>query len=89
MSPLRVKFVEGREHMKAIERHLGCPVLCGARRNAIVFRAIDAQRPFVTRNAELLALLAPQFEQELKLENGDENFIERVRIAIWSASNDQ
>lgn len=75
--------------MKAIERHLGCPVLCGAWRNAIVFRSIDAQRPFVTRNAELLALLAPQFKQELKLENGDENFIERVRIAIWSASNDQ
>ena len=82
LSPLRVEFVQPRPHVKAIERHFGCPVICGASRNAIVFRATDAQRPFVTRNAELLAMLAPQFEEELKQENGDENFVERVRIAI-------
>ena len=46
------------------------------------FRATDANRPFVTRNAELLGILAPQFDEELKQENGDENFVERVRIAI-------
>jgi AraC-like DNA-binding protein len=57
-------------------------VVSGARKNAIVFRPADAQRPFVTRNAELLAMLAPQFEAELKQENGEENFLERVRIAI-------
>ena len=27
-------------------------------------------------------MLAPQFDEELKQENGDENFIERVRAAI-------
>ena len=77
-----MEFVQPRAHAKTIERHFGCPVVCGAPRNAIVFRASDAQRPFVTRNAELLAMLAPQFEEELKQENGDENFIERVRVAI-------
>jgi len=82
ISPLRVEFVQPRGHAKTIERHFGCPVLCGAPRNAIVFRAADAQRRFVTRNAELLAMLAPQFEEELKQENKDENFVERVRIAI-------
>jgi len=82
LSPLRVEFVQPRAHAKTIERHFGCPVVCGALRNAIVFRASDAQRRFVTRNAELLAMLAPQLEEELKQENGDENFIERVRIAI-------
>ena len=50
--------------------------------NTIVFRAADTLRPFVTRNAELLGMLAPQFEEELKQENGDEDFIERVRIAV-------
>jgi AraC-like DNA-binding protein len=80
--PLRVEFVQARPHSKAIERHFGCPVACGAARNVIVFRASDAHRPFVTRNAELLGMLAPQFEEELKQENGDENFVERVRIAI-------
>jgi AraC-like DNA-binding protein len=82
LSPLRVEFVQPRAHTKTIERHFGCPVVCGAARNAIVFRAVDAQRPFVTRNAELLGMLAPQFEEELKQENGHENFVERVRMAI-------
>jgi len=82
LSPLRVELVQPRAHVKTIERHFGCPVICGAPRNALVFRASDAERPFVTRNAELLGMLAPQFEEELKQENGEENFVERVRIAI-------
>jgi AraC-like DNA-binding protein len=82
LSPLRVEFVQPRAHAKIIERHFGCSVIAGALRNAIVFRAADRQRPFVTRNAELLGMLAPQFEEELKQESGDENFVERVRIAI-------
>lgn len=82
LSPLRVEFVQPRAHVKVIERHLGCPVVCGAPHNVIVFRVGDARRPFVTRNAELLAMLAPQFEQELKEEKGDEGFVERVRVAI-------
>jgi AraC-like DNA-binding protein len=82
ISPVRVEFVQPRAHVKTIERHFGCPVVCGTPRNAIIFRATDANRPFVTRNAELLGILAPQFDEELKEENGDENFIERVRIAI-------
>jgi AraC-like DNA-binding protein len=82
LSPLRVELVQPRGHVKTMERHFGCPVLSGAPQNAIVFRAADAERPFVTRNAELLAMLAPQFEEELRQESKDENFLERVRIAI-------
>jgi AraC-like DNA-binding protein len=82
LSPLRLEFVQSRAHLKIIERHFGCPATCGAERNAIVFRPADAQRPFVTRNAELLAMLAPQFENELKQESRDENFVERVRLAV-------
>jgi AraC-like DNA-binding protein len=82
VSPLRVEFVQPRTHGKTVERHFGCPVVCGADRNAIVFRAADADRPFVTRNAELLGMLAPQFEKELEQNNGIENFVERVRTAI-------
>ncbi len=79
---LRVELVQPRAHVKAIERHFGCEVVRGTPRNALVFRAADAQRPFVTRNAELLGLLAPQFEEELRQEKLNENFVERVRIAI-------
>lgn len=80
--PLRIEFVQPRAHVKTIENHFGCPVVCGASRNAIVFRAADVERLFVTRNAELLAMLAPQFEKELRQESGGENFVERVRVAI-------
>lgn len=81
-SPLRVELIEPRTHVKVLEQHFGCPVICGASSNALVFRLTDADRPFVTRNAELLAMLAPQFEEELKRARGDENFVERVRLAV-------
>jgi AraC-like DNA-binding protein len=80
--PLRVEFVQPRSHLKSLERHFGCPVVCGVTHNVIVFRAADAGTPFVTRNAELLSMLAPQFEEELKQVNSDESFVERVRLAI-------
>ena len=82
LSPSRVELEQPRPHVKTIEHHFGCPVVCEGHRNALVFRAADAQRRFVTRNAELLALLAPQFEEELKRENADEDFAVRVRVAI-------
>jgi AraC-like DNA-binding protein len=83
IAPLRVELVQPRTHMKALEQFFGCPVLCGKSRNAMVFRASDATLPFVTRNAELLEMLAPQFEQELKQRTAnDDSFLELVRGAI-------
>ena len=82
ISPIRIELIEPRSHVKEIERHFGCEVHCGANRNAIVFQSSDAQRPFVTRNAELLSVLAPQFEAELKQESSDEAFVEQVRLVI-------
>jgi len=83
ISPLRMELVQARSHLKALERHFGCPVVCGQPRNAMVFRASDAALPFVTRNAELLEMLAPQFERDLKQHtNGEDSFLEMVRGAI-------
>src|SRR5256885_1242067 len=58
LAPLRVEYLQPRTNLRAIERHFGCEVIAGASRNAIIFRAADATAPFVTRNAELLDLLA-------------------------------
>jgi AraC-like DNA-binding protein len=82
LSPVRVEFIQPRSHAKALERHFGCPVVCGAARNAIVFRASDAQRAFVTRNAELLDMLAPQFEEQLQQCQEQDHFTTLVRGAI-------
>lgn len=83
ISPLRVELVQPRNHVKALERYFGCTVVCGAARNALVFRSSDAALPFVTRNAELLEMLAPQFDLELQQRIGKEDsFLELVRSAI-------
>jgi AraC-like DNA-binding protein len=47
-----------------------------------VYRDSDAQLPFITRNAELLEMLAPQFEHELKENSTEDSFMELVRGAI-------
>ncbi len=83
ISPMRIELVQPRSHTKALERYFGCPVVSGASRNAIVFKATDAAIPFVTRNIELLEMLAPQFDQDLKDRYPDEDkFTELVRGAI-------
>jgi AraC-like DNA-binding protein len=82
LSPLRVEFLQPRSHIQALECHFGCPVVCEAPRNVIVFRASDTQCAFVTRNAELLDMLAPQFEEELNRCNDQDSFATLVRRAI-------
>jgi hypothetical protein len=58
---------------RLFERNFGCKVVGGASRNTIVFRASDATAPFVTRNVELLELLAPQFEEQLRQYNEEDS----------------
>jgi AraC-like DNA-binding protein len=82
ISPLRLELVRQPAHARILERHFDCPVVFGAARNAIIFRASDAGLPFVTRNAELLAMLAPQFDEELERHKGQETFPESVRSTI-------
>jgi AraC-like DNA-binding protein len=82
ISPLRLELARQPAYARLLERHFGCPVVFGAARNAIVFRTSDAALPFVTRNAELLAMLAPQFDEELKRRKVEETFPERVRATI-------
>jgi hypothetical protein len=82
LTPLRVEYLQRRTNLRAIERHFGCEVIAGASRNAIIFRTTDATAPFVTRNAELLDLLAPQFEEQLRQFKAEDTFVELVRRAI-------
>lgn len=82
LNPLRVEYVQQRTNARQIERSLGCEVVLGTPRNVIVFRASDATKPFVTRNAELLDLLAPQFEEQLRQYKEEDGFLELVRRMI-------
>lgn len=82
LTPVRVEFVEPRKHGRAIERHFGCPIVFGAGRDALIFRAEDRDVPLVTQNAELLAILIPHFEKELEACKTEDSFTELVRGAI-------
>ncbi|MDR3728100.1 MAG: AraC family transcriptional regulator ligand-binding domain-containing protein [Terracidiphilus sp.] len=82
LTPIRIEYLQPRSNLRPFERHFGCEVIGGASRNAIVFRAADATAPFVTRNAELLDLLAPQFEEQLRQFKTEDTFVELVRRAI-------
>src|SRR3954451_4455967 len=37
LSPLRVELAQPRAHLKTLEQHFGCPVVCGAPCNVIIF----------------------------------------------------
>jgi len=82
LNPLRAEYVQQRTNVRQIERSLGCNIIVGAPRNVIVFRTSDATSPFVTRNAELLDLLAPQFEEQLRQCKEEDSFLELVRRTI-------
>lgn len=84
LSPLRIELTRPRTstHARMMDRHFGCPIAFESARNAIVFRAADAARTFITRNADLLAMLAPQLDEELRQFTGQETFPEHVRATI-------
>lgn len=65
ITPLRVELTRASKDRELLESHFGCRVKFKARRNSVVFRESDLDRPFVTHNAELLAMISPQLDAEL------------------------
>jgi AraC-like DNA-binding protein len=65
LTPLLLELTRPPTHREMLEEHFGCRVHFRAQHNTLIFRKSDLDRPFVTHNAELLAMLAPQLEAEL------------------------
>src|SRR6266446_3573819 len=69
--PLRVELKRNPAHSEIYESYYGCRMRFKARRNAILFRTADLDRPFVTYHAELRQTLHPLLDRELaKLKAG-------------------
>lgn len=66
LTPVRIELCRPERHRALFEAHFGCPVRFGAGGDALVFRDADVERPFLTHNADLLAILAPHLEEELR-----------------------
>lgn len=65
LSPKRVEFQRAPAHREMYQAHFRCPVKFKANQNALVFSKADIELPFVTHNAELLAIVAPHLDAEL------------------------
>ena len=82
LAPLRVELTRPVAHRKALEAHFGCRVQFEATRNALVLRTSDLERPFVTHNAELLAMIAPQLDAELGARESAQTLPDRVKCTV-------
>jgi AraC-like DNA-binding protein len=80
--PLRAKrvgFQRAPTHREMYEAHFRCPVKFKATQNALIFSKSDMDLGFVTYNAALLAIVAPQLEAELAQRLGQKTFRERAK----------
>lgn len=82
LQPARVQLARPRADARALEQHFHSPIEFDAPYNALFFRNADVERPFLTHNAELLAMIAPQLEQELNQREAEESFPDRIRTVL-------
>jgi AraC-like DNA-binding protein len=79
LNPKRVEFQRAPTHREMYEAHFRCPVEFKMGQNALVFSKQDIELPFVTYNADLLAIVAPQLEAELAQQLEQKTFGERAK----------
>jgi AraC-like DNA-binding protein len=65
IKPKRLELKRPAAGRAAFEAHFGCEVRFDAPANAIILSRADLDVPFVTHNQDVLAIVAPQLEQEL------------------------
>lgn len=82
INPKRVEFQRAPAHRDVYEAHFGCPVAFKASRNALVFSKADIELAFVTHNADLLAVVAPQLEAELAEQLAQKTFSEQAKSIL-------
>ena len=82
LHPLRIELKRTDEQRALLESHFGCTIKFKARRNAIIYRTSDLDRPFLTYNAELLALLSPQLDRELARQKSEQTIAARVKWVL-------
>ena len=82
LEPVRLSLTRPPAHRRTLEAHFGCRVHFEADRNALVFRNGDLERPFVTHNAELLGMIAPQLEAELGARASSQTLGDRVKGTV-------
>ena len=78
VAPTRIEL-QRAENRKMYEAHFRCPVKTNAGRNALVFSTADLDRPFLTHNPDLWAIIGPQLEAELSQALASKAITEQVK----------
>lgn len=79
LNPKRVELQRPPAHREIYETHFGCRVRFKADRNALVFNMADMELPFVTHNADLLGIVAPQLDSELAQQLAQQTLLEQAK----------
>jgi AraC-like DNA-binding protein len=79
VNPKRIELQRPEALRSIYQTHFRCPIEFGARQNVLVFDRADVARPFVTHNAELLAMVAPPLEAELSLHRTQSTLSQQVK----------
>lgn len=82
LSPKRVELTRPAERKNGFLEYFGCPIKYRSAQNVLVVRAVDLERPFLTHNEELLQMLAPQFENQLKEGRTKQSILEQVKWVL-------
>lgn len=82
IAPLRIEFRRPPALREHYEDHFGCRIKYNAPRNALVFRSTDVDSPFLTHNPEMLRLVAPQLEEELRDRDAGQSVVEQTKTVI-------
>jgi AraC-like DNA-binding protein len=80
--PQKVDLARAEIEMPEYERYYGCRVRYGVRDNCLTFLRADLDKPFVRYNAELLDILAPEFDRRLDQLSHGASLIEQIKWAL-------
>ncbi|WP_353646596.1 AraC family transcriptional regulator ligand-binding domain-containing protein [Mesorhizobium sp. WSM2239] len=82
ITPVRIDFARPGPRSADHEAYFGCPIRYGARRNLIVLRSTDLDRPFPGHNSEFLDLLMPGLAAARSDLDAECTFSEQVKIVL-------
>ncbi|MES2569973.1 MAG: AraC family transcriptional regulator ligand-binding domain-containing protein [Verrucomicrobiota bacterium] len=82
LTPKRIELKRPRYPDDGLSEYFGCPIKYRAERDAVVLRAPDLALPFIAHNEELLQMLAPQLENQLKAGQTRQSVGEQVKWVL-------
>jgi len=82
ITPLRVELKRADDGSGTHAAYFGCPVIFGAKRNALVYASADLDAPFPGHNPDLLAMLEPQLVAALAAVDAQQSISDQVKSVI-------